>query len=144
MLDTQRAADDTGPVLLNTVLWDELQLLKHHDGSTPAPPLKDIYHQLGRKGQRALTALCFSGGGIRSATFNLGVTQALTKLGLLGDFDYVSSVYGGGYIAGWLRAWFHHCGNVADVAAALAKPAAAPGFDPLSPEPRPVDHLREY
>ena len=135
---------DTGPVALNQVLWDELKLLKRHDGSTPAPPLKDIYRQLGQKGQRALTALCFSGGGIRSATFNLGVTQALTKLGLLGDFDYVSSVSGGGYIAGWLRAWFHHCGNVADVAAALAKPAAAPDFDPLAPEPRPLDHLREY
>ena len=137
-------AEDSGPATLNQVLWDELKLLKRHDGRSPAPPLKDIYRQLGQKGQRALTALCFSGGGIRSATFNLGVTQALTKLGLLGEFDYVSSVSGGGYIAGWLRAWFHHCGNVADVAAALAKPSAAANFNPLNPEPEPLDHLREY
>ena len=139
-----RRVDDTGPVPLNQVLWDELKLLKRHDGTTPAPPLKEIYRQLGQPGQRKLTALCFSGGGIRSATFNLGVTQALTKLGLIGEFDYMSSVSGGGYIAGWLRAWFHHCGNVADVAAALSKPAAAPHFDPLKPEPKSIDHLREY
>lgn len=43
-----------------------------------------------------LAALCFSGGGIRSATFNLGVLQGLARLGLLRRFDYLSSVSGGG------------------------------------------------
>lgn len=43
--------------------------------------------------------LAFSGGGIRSATFNLGVLQALAKRGLLSRVDYLSSVSGGGYIA---------------------------------------------
>ena len=52
-----------------------------------------------------LSALCLSGGGIRSATFNLGVIQSLARIGLLGKFDYISSVSGGGYIACWLRAW---------------------------------------
>src|SRR5574338_1546621 len=37
-----------------------------------------------------LTGLAFSGGGIRSATFNLGVLQGLAKLGLLPSFDYLS------------------------------------------------------
>ena len=51
-----------------------------------------------------------SGGGIRSATFNLGVIQTLARIGLLGRFDYISSVSGGGYIASWLRAWMHRRG----------------------------------
>src|ERR1700674_5664045 len=56
-------------------------------------------------GTPPLAALCFSGGGIRSATFNLGVLQGLAKVGLLGRFDYLSSVSGGGYISSWLARW---------------------------------------
>ncbi len=52
-----------------------------------------------------LTGLAFSGGGIRSATFNLGVLQALAKKNLLPCFDYLSTVSGGGYIGSWLVAW---------------------------------------
>ena len=51
------------------------------------------------------TALCLSGGGIRSAAFALGVLQALARLRLLSQFDYLSTVSGGGYIGGWLSAW---------------------------------------
>jgi hypothetical protein len=53
-----------------------------------------------------LVGLAFSGGGIRSAVFNLGVLQALEAAGLLRRVDYLSSVSGGGYIAsclGWLE-----------------------------------------
>jgi Patatin-like phospholipase len=76
-------------------------------------------------------ALCCSGGGIRSATFCLGVIQALamhslTKTppgasttssqsaddvaeranhSLLSRFHYLSTVSGGGYIGSWLSAW---------------------------------------
>lgn len=56
---------------------------------------------------RPMTGLAFSGGGIRSATFNLGVTQALAELKLLRQFDYLSCVSGGGYIGGWLSAFIH-------------------------------------
>ena len=56
-------------------------------------------------GQRDTMALCLSGGGIRSATFSLGVLQGLAKQGLLGRFHYLSSVSGGGYISTWLTAW---------------------------------------
>ncbi|HET6488769.1 MAG TPA: patatin-like phospholipase family protein [Syntrophales bacterium] len=52
-----------------------------------------------------LMGLAFSGGGIRSATFNLGVLQALSERKLLGRFDYLSTVSGGGYIGSWLSAW---------------------------------------
>jgi hypothetical protein len=43
--------------------------------------------------------LALSGGGIRSATFCLGVLQNLAAKGLLRHFDFMSSVSGGGYVA---------------------------------------------
>ena len=58
---------------------------------------------LARKLAEPLSALCFSGGGIRSAAFNLGVARALARARLLGKFDYLSTVSGGGYIGGWLQ-----------------------------------------
>jgi hypothetical protein len=46
--------------------------------------------------------LALSGGGIRSATFNLGVLQTLSQLGVLPRMDYLSTVSGGGYIGSCL------------------------------------------
>jgi hypothetical protein len=46
----------------------------------------------------ALLGLAFSGGGIRSATFNLGLLQSLCNQGVLENVDYLSTVSGGGYI----------------------------------------------
>jgi len=54
-----------------------------------------------------LIGLAFSGGGIRSATFNLGILQALAQNQLLHKFDYLSTVSGGGYIGSWLAALTH-------------------------------------
>jgi hypothetical protein len=51
--------------------------------------------------EQNLVGLAFSGGGIRSATFNLGVLQALAEAKILSAFDYLSTVSGGGYIAAW-------------------------------------------
>jgi Patatin-like phospholipase len=45
-----------------------------------------------------LAALCLSGGGIRSAAFGLGIIQGLARANLLAEFDYLSTVSGGGYI----------------------------------------------
>ena len=88
-----------------------------------------------------LTALCLSGGGIRSATFNLGVLQALARVKMLGKFDYLSSVSGGGYVATWLRAWMRRAG----VATVVNELGADPiGPTPFRPEPKPVTKLREY
>jgi hypothetical protein len=42
--------------------------------------------------------LALSGGGLRSATLNLGVLQALARRRVLPQFDYLSTVSGGGYI----------------------------------------------
>lgn len=49
-----------------------------------------------------LVGLALSGGGIRSATFSLGVLQRLAKEGCLKHVDYLSTVSGGGYIGGSL------------------------------------------
>jgi hypothetical protein len=44
-----------------------------------------------------------SGGGIRSATLNLGILQGLAERGMLPYLDYLSTVSGGGYIGTWLH-----------------------------------------
>jgi hypothetical protein len=49
-------------------------------------------------------SICFSGGGIRSAAFNLGVLQALAEKKKLAKIDYLSTVSGGGYIGSWFMA----------------------------------------
>jgi hypothetical protein len=53
---------------------------------------------------RAVVGLAISGGGIRSATFGLGVLETLKGLGLLKNVDYLSTVSGGGFIGAWLSA----------------------------------------
>jgi hypothetical protein len=45
-----------------------------------------------------LVGLAMSGGGTRSATFNLGVTQVLAHYGLMSQVDYMSTVSCGGYL----------------------------------------------
>ncbi len=50
--------------------------------------------------------VALSGGGIRSATFCLGIFQALARQGLIGRIDYLSTVSGGGYFGGFLGRLF--------------------------------------
>jgi hypothetical protein len=45
-----------------------------------------------------LIGLAFSGGGIRSATINLGIAQVLHQRGVFDHVDYMSTVSGGGYL----------------------------------------------
>ena len=52
---------------------------------------------------RNLVGMGISGGGIRSATFNLGILQGMADHGLLPYLDYLSTVSGGGYIGSWLH-----------------------------------------
>lgn len=80
-------------------------------------------------------ALCFSGGGIRSGTFGLGVLQALAKNNLLDKFTYLSTVSGGGFIGSWLTAFIHrNKGNVAEVQKKLNSET----------EPQEIRYLRSY
>ena len=76
-----------------------------------------------------LVALCLSGGGIRSASFGLGVLQGLARFGLLSRFHYLSTVSGGGYIGSFLTAWRHHAANDGEVFAALNRPAHRDGHE---------------
>jgi choline dehydrogenase-like flavoprotein len=53
-----------------------------------------------------IAGLALSGGGVRSATFNLGVIQALAKSHCLRQFDFLSTVSGGGYIGCFLGRFY--------------------------------------
>lgn len=82
-----------------------------------------------------LIGLAFSGGGIRSATVNLGVLQALANRNLIGKFDYLSTVSGGGYIGGFFSSLMHHAkGDLSKVNQQLN----------ATPESEQVNFLRKY
>ena len=85
-----------------------------------------------------LLGLAFSGGGVRSATFNLGVLQALARYDLLPRFDYLSTVSGGGYIGAWLVTWIRRM-KIKEVARALAGSANGNGF-----EAQEISYLRSF
>ncbi|HMF56814.1 MAG TPA: patatin-like phospholipase family protein [Pyrinomonadaceae bacterium] len=97
------------------------------------PALYRLIHSLKR------SALCLSGGGIRSATFNLGILQGLARYHMLGEFDYLSTVSGGGFIGGWLSAWIKRKG----VQEVLEKLRERPPSS-LEPDPKPIYALRTY
>jgi hypothetical protein len=93
--------------------------------------------------------LALSGGGIRSATFCLGVLQALARAGyasgdaapshpatpLLARFDYLSTVSGGGYIGAFLSALFRPRPLADPPTKASAQAAAGAAFATLRCDP---------
>lgn len=54
----------------------------------------------------AMAGLALSGGGIRSATFSLGILQALSHRQLIPHLDYLSTVSGGSYIGSFFGALY--------------------------------------
>jgi hypothetical protein len=121
---------------LGTVLADELgeiyarrQWVTDKFGGTFEEPKSDN-----------LIGLCFSGGGIRSATFNLGILQGLAQFRMLHCIDYLSTVSGGGYIGTWLAAWIKRR-NVQEVEIFLS-PGDSP--DPNADDTAPIQFLRRY
>jgi hypothetical protein len=100
----------------------------------PSPPIADEADYRRRAEAAGQSALCLSGGGIRSASFSLGVIQALARAGLLARFDYLSTVSGGGFTGSWLSMLIKQTGSASAAEAALAKSSAAPA----------VAALREY
>ncbi len=100
-------------------------------------PIEDHPYEWAR--EKNLQGICFSGGGIRSATLNLGILQGLAERGMLGRFDYLSSVSGGGYIHEWFAAWVKREG-LGEVEKKL-KPLPDSG-QPCHPEP--IRWLRRY
>ena len=92
-----------------------------------------------------LVALCLSGGGIRSATFNLGVLQGLAKIGALREIDYLSTVSGGGYIGSWLSSWIsREKGSPSVKLDSVIGVLAQESEDTRGKEPYHVRFLRDY
>lgn len=114
------------------VRWRHLR--RTTDATSRLAALRDYLHHRGGSddhgddGDDAPTALCLSGGGIRSATFNLGVVQALAAEGLLPRFHFLSSVSGGGYLASWLSAWVRNEGLAQESARRRTAAAQAGGL----------------
>ena len=101
--------------------------------------LNAIYQCIHKKKQ---AALCFSGGGIRSGTFALGLLQGLARHNLLNKFHFLSTVSGGGYIGSWLAAWIHrHPSGLSGVTTDLANQTPTTKVDP---DPDPIRFLRRY
>ena len=119
------------------VLMDELKAIHPSHAQLIEKSLAGHYHNLHQSGRR-LTALCLSGGGIRSATFSLGVLQGLARRGWLQEFDYLSTVSGGGYIGSWLTSWLGRAGFEDVVKALTRSTESGPS------EPAPLKHLRRH
>ena len=143
LLDRARLdeARDFPGLAFSAVLDEEMEEIETRRGcassaATAGPPQE-------RADAAKLTGLAFSGGGIRSATFNLGVLQSLAEAGLLRSFDYLSTVSGGGYIGSWLHAWVRDAGQdgIDHVQECLA-PSQVP--DPRDERAAPIRFLRNY
>ncbi len=133
---------DTG-TSFHQVWREELDGIAQQRLPTDAPPPQNTEPNPEiRAVQMQLAGLALSGGGIRSATFNLGLIQALAELKLLRGFDYLSTVSGGGYIGTWLSALIHRLGKgrVEPVEEALTPP----GNGEVKQEHSTVRYLREY
>jgi hypothetical protein len=150
------------PVSFGTVLGCELEHIKRRrsQGEAAAPPeatsVDDATARTTAQGMD-LVGLALSGGGIRSATFNLGVLQSMAEFGLIKRLDYISTVSGGGFIGSWLSTWIKREGDVKNVEVQLRpsridqawaerkgeKEVIAPGV-PQDAEPEPIFHLRRY
>lgn len=85
---------------------------------TAAPAAAVVEAASGSRPQEVehIVGLALSGGGIRSATFSLGVLQALARKGRLRHIDFLSTVSGGGFTGGFLGRLFtrERVGSAAD------------------------------
>jgi hypothetical protein len=119
----------------------ELQEITARRADFNLPTAPSVVDPQQRADQLALCGLAFSGGGIRSATFNLGILRGIASAGLLPQVDYLSSVSGGSYLAGWLAAWVKREGSLRKVIDRLT-PTKSP--IPNAEEVRPIRWLRMY
>jgi hypothetical protein len=113
----------------NQAFEEELNLVRGEKPAATASTEAGKPDSGGDERKNNLVGLAFSGGGIRSATFNLGVLEGLKDLDLLEKINYLSTVSGGGYIGAWFSA---NCKR-------------HPGFeDPSSIWAESIKHLRRY
>src|ERR1044071_9860999 len=127
------------------VLKRELPKIKRRrDAFAAAPPPAGAAPTEFADAQRTSTfGVAFSGGGIRSATFNLGVLQGLAEKKLIPRIDYLSTVSGGGYIGSWLHGVIkrRHSGRPADAVETLLTGVLNP---PGQPDEDPIAFLRKF
>jgi hypothetical protein len=139
----------SSPLEFKELFAKENSLLSQHDSSTEKETREQFETETpGPAGEPWISytpidrvGLAFSGGGIRSATFNLGLLKALHELGLLKYVDYLSTVSGGGYIGAWWSAWRARWGKEFPETelAGLGDREQMPNR-----EPEEVRHLREF
>lgn len=86
--------------------WDQYEERRDRTIAARLKRLRRLMHK--QEGDDVSTALCLSGGGIRSATFSLGIVQGLAIKKVLPDFHYLSTVSGGGYLGSLLSAWIRN------------------------------------
>ena len=109
-------------------------------GGRNVPPVHFAQNRSSPDGASGGTAICVSGGGIRSASVSLGALQSLrsTRTGGLAGVDHLISVSGGGYASGGIQlALCGADGGVPGPGGATVSDVFAPG----SPE---EDHLRRH
>ena len=102
--------------------------------------IKKAKEEEGKVGHPGLVGLALSGGGIRSATFNLGVIQALKNSGVFDSIHYLSTVSGGGYIGSCLSSLAASRNDVRGFRSTHGKGAFE--HNQGKEEARPVRHLR--
>ncbi len=128
-------------VPVERVISDELRHLPRSrsssETSADAPSSSGVYND---SYNARLIGVSLSGGGIRSATLNLGVLQVLARSRLLPLVDYISTVSGGGYIGAFLSSLIRRKGleqamNTLDTSAREGRTIS---------EPPEIQHLRDY
>lgn len=137
------------------VVWRRREAARRSSTSEPGWP-EPRRTQPQSSTEHELMGLALSGGGIRSASFSLGVLQGLSSFGLLSRVDYVSTVSGGGLIGASLSCLLNRPGVSAEtvpidpVPSAVARATQLPpgveqfplGFECGTSERPAVRHLR--
>jgi hypothetical protein len=85
--------------------------------------------------------LAISGGGIRSATFALGIIQQLARKGILCQVDYLSTVSGGGYLGSFISSFLCDSNHKISL---KAEPGSLPFGREGDGESQSVRHLRNH
>lgn len=109
---------------------EEVRLLAARRGATLGGNAAEIHDAVG---------LAISGGGIRSATFALGVTKVLARYGVLKDIDVMSTVSGGGYLGSFITSVLND--NDAQVG---LQPDKQPFATEAQVESQAIRHLRNH
>lgn len=129
--------------------------LSTESGSSDSSGLPDDLDDVTKRAlSMNLVGLAFSGGGIRSATFNLGILQGLAEQKLLKHVDYLSTVSGGGFIGSWFTALIRRTRGVKEAESLLQPIRRQQSFSvehqgdwqgsEKEVEPEPIAHLRAY